>query len=261
MFIPLSFGVIVGTAIIAGFILTYVSKEAAGSGIPQLKAAFWRDFGYLPFRVVLAKFFGGVITIGGGSSLGREGPTVHIAGTLASNVAGLLGAPKQERRPALLAGAAAGLAAAFNTPLSAITFVLEEITEDLNSTRYLAPVLIASVASTFVAHLFLGDNPSFVIPGTARFSLKVYLFVVPVAALAGLIGVVFQKGALIWRDRIKQYRRIPLAFRPAIGALINWVCGTAVFLAIARVGVFGLGYNDLQDMLGGGSPGPKRQSW
>jgi H+/Cl- antiporter ClcA len=75
----------------------------------------------LPFRVVVAKFFGGVITIGGGSSLGREGPTVHIAGTLASNVAGLLGAPKQERRPALLAGAAAGLAAAFNTPLSAIT--------------------------------------------------------------------------------------------------------------------------------------------
>jgi H+/Cl- antiporter ClcA len=84
-----------------------------------VKAAFWRDFGYLPFRVVLAKFFGCVITIGGGSSLGREGPTVHIAGALASNVASLLGAPNQERRPALLADAAAGLAAAFNTPLSA----------------------------------------------------------------------------------------------------------------------------------------------
>jgi chloride channel protein, CIC family len=88
-FIPISFGVIVSTAIIAGFILTYVSKEAAGSGIPQVKAAFWRDFGYLPFRVGLAKFFGCVTTIGGGSSLGREGPTVHIAGALASNVAGL----------------------------------------------------------------------------------------------------------------------------------------------------------------------------
>jgi chloride channel protein, CIC family len=250
-FIPISFGVIVSAAFIAGLILTYVSKEAAGSGIPQVKAAFWRDFGYLPFRVVLAKFFGGVITIGGGCSLGREGPTVHIGGALASNIAGLLGAAKQERRPALLAGAAAGLAAAFNTPLSAITFVLEEIMEDLNSTRYLAPVLIASVASTFVAHLFLGDNPAFVIPGTARFSWKVYLLVIPVAALAGLVGVVFQKGALIWRDRIKHHRRIPLALKPAIGALINWICGIAVFLAIARVGVFGLGYNDLQDMLAG----------
>lgn len=250
-FIPASFVVIVGTALIAGSILTYVSKEAAGSGIPQVKAAFWRDLGYLPFRIVFAKFFGCVITIGGGSSLGREGPTVHIAGALASNVAGLLGAPKQERRPALLAGAAAGLAAAFNTPLSAITFVLEEITEDLNSTRFLAPVLIASVTSTFVAHLFLGDNPAFVIPGSARFSWKLYLFVVPVAALSGLIGVLFQKGALIWRDRIKGYRRIPLMFRPAIGASINWVCGIAVFVAIAHIGVFGLGYNDLQDMLAG----------
>jgi CIC family chloride channel protein len=250
-FIPISLAAIVSSALIAGFILTHVSKEAAGSGIPQVKAAFWRDFGYLPFRVALAKFFGCLITIGGGSSLGREGPTVHIAGAIASNVAGLLGAAKQERRPALLAGAAAGLAAAFNTPLSAITFVLEEIMEDLNSTRYLAPVLIASVTSTFVAHLFLGDNPAFVIPGTARFSWKLYLFVVPVAALAGLIGVVFQKGALIWRDHIKNYRRIPLALRPAIGALVNWICGIVVFMAIAHIGVFGLGYNDLEDMLAG----------
>jgi chloride channel protein, CIC family len=155
------------------------------------------------------------------------------------------------KNDALLAGAAAGLAAAFNTPLSAITFVLEEIMEDLNSTRFLAPVLIASVTSTFVAHLFLGDNPAFVIPGTARFSWKLYLFVIPVAALAGLIGVVFQKGALVWRDRLKNYRRIPLMFKPAIGAFINWICGIAVFLGIAHIGVFGLGYNDLQEMLAG----------
>jgi len=79
-FIPISFGVTVGTALIAGFILTHVSKEAAGSGIPQVKAAFRRDFGYLPFCIVFAKFFGRLITIGGGSSLGREGPTAHIAG-------------------------------------------------------------------------------------------------------------------------------------------------------------------------------------
>jgi chloride channel protein, CIC family len=97
-FIPISFGAIIGTALVAGFILTYVSKEAAGSGVPQVKVAFWRDFGFLPFRVIFAKFFGCVITIGGGSSLGREGPTVHIAGALASNIAGMLGAAKQERR-------------------------------------------------------------------------------------------------------------------------------------------------------------------
>ena len=78
----------------------------------------------MPARVVIAKYFAGAISIGGGCSLGREGPTVHIAGALASNIAGWLGVAKQGRRPALLSGAAAGLAAAFNTPLSAITFVL-----------------------------------------------------------------------------------------------------------------------------------------
>ena len=83
--------------------------------------------------MILAKFLGGIITIGGGSSLGREGPSVHIAGAVASNLAGLFGVAKQARRPALLSGAAAGLTAAFNTPLSAITFVLEEIIADLNS--------------------------------------------------------------------------------------------------------------------------------
>jgi hypothetical protein len=73
---------------------------------------------YLPIKVAIAKFFAGVITIGGGCSLGREGPTVHIAGALASNIAGMLGVAQQGRRPALLSGAAAELAAAFNTPLS-----------------------------------------------------------------------------------------------------------------------------------------------
>ena len=145
-----SLATILVASIIAGLILTFVSRDAAGSGIPQVKVAFWRDFGFMPAKVVIAKFFAGAISIGGGCSLGREGPTVHIAGALASNIAGWLGVAKQGRRPALLSGAAAGLAAAFNTPLSAITFVLEEIIEDLNNRGFLAQVLIASVTATFV---------------------------------------------------------------------------------------------------------------
>jgi Voltage gated chloride channel len=94
--------------------------------IPQTKVAFCRNFGFMPVKVVIAKLFAGAISIGGSCSLGREGPTVHVASALSSNIAGWLGVAKQGRRPALLSGAAAGLAAAFNTPLSAITFVLEE---------------------------------------------------------------------------------------------------------------------------------------
>jgi hypothetical protein len=181
-----SLATILAASIIAGLILTFVSRDAAGSGIPQVKVAFWRDFGFVPARVVIAKFFAGAISIGGGCSLGREGPTVHIAGALASNIAGWLGVAKQGRRPALLPGAAAGLAAAFNTPLSAITFVLEEIIEDLNNRGFLAEVLIASVTATFVCHIFLGDDPAFVIPSLGHFSGILYLLVIPAAGLSAL---------------------------------------------------------------------------
>ena len=188
-----SLATILAASIIAGLILTFVSRDAAGSGIPQVKVAFWRDFGFMQGKVVIAKFFAGAISIGGGCSLGREGPTVHIAGALASNIAGWLGIAKQGRRPALLAGAAAGLAAAFNTPLSAITFVLEEIIEDLNNRGFFAQVLIASVTATFVCHIFLGDDPAFVIPSIGHFSGLLYLLVIPTAGLAALAGVACQK--------------------------------------------------------------------
>jgi chloride channel protein, CIC family len=250
-FVWTSLMTILGTSLVAGLILTFVSREAAGSGIPQLKIAFWRDFGYLPLKLVFAKFFAGIITIGGGCSLGREGPTVHIAGALASNIAGMFGVAKQGRRAALLSGAAAGLAAAFNTPLSAITFVMEEIVEDLNNTRFLAQTLIASVTATFVAHLCLGEDPAFVIPPVQRFSWILTLLVLPTAALAALAGVGFQKGTLVWRDRIKKVEGIPDYLKPVVGAGVNWVLGIIVFLWIGRLGVFGLGYQDLESILRG----------
>jgi chloride channel protein, CIC family len=248
---------ILAASIIAGLILTFVSRDAAGSGIPQAKVAFWRDFGFMPARVVVAKFFAGAISIGGGCSLGREGPTVHIAGALASNIAGWLGIAKQGRRPALLSGAAAGLAAAFNTPLSAITFVLEEIIEDLNNRGFLAQVLIASVTATFVCHIFLGEDPAFVIPSIGDFSSILYVLVIPTAGLAALAGVAFQKGTLTWRDKIKRIKGIPFFLKPAVGAAMNWILGISVFFAIAKIGVFGLGYGDLEKMFYGGISGPE----
>jgi CIC family chloride channel protein len=252
-----SLATILAASIIAGLILTFVSSDAAGSGIPQTKVAFWRNFGFMPVKVVIAKFFAGAISIGGGCSLGREGPTVHIAGALSSNIAGWLGVAKQGRRPALLSGAAAGLAAAFNTPLSAITFVLEEIIEDLNNRGFLAQVLIASVTATFVSHLLLGDNPAFVIPPIGHFSGVSYLLVIPTAALGALAGIAFQKATLVWRDKIKRVKRVPFFLKPAVGAFINWVLGILVFFAIAKIGVFGLGYEDLETMLHGGITGPQ----
>ena len=254
-FARFSLAAILTTAIVAGLILMFVSRAASGSGIPQVMVAYWRDFGFMPARVVIAKFFAGVLSIGGGCSLGREGPTVHLAGALTSNIAGWLGVAKEGRRPALLCGAAAGLAGAFNTPLSAIAFVLEQISEDLNHRDFLAQVLIASATATFVCHTFLGENPAFAIPPVSHISGILYLLVIPSAGLAALAGVGFQKATLTSRAKIKRIQRVPLFLKGAIGALINWVLGIAVFFWIAKIGVFGLGYGDLGMMLSGGVTG------
>lgn len=97
-FLWASFLLITGTSLISGWLLNSFCREAAGSGIPQLKAAFWRDFGFVSFRVLWVKFIAAILQIGGGSSLGREGPSVQLGGAAGSLLGGVLGEPKQARR-------------------------------------------------------------------------------------------------------------------------------------------------------------------
>lgn len=247
-FIVASLFTVVLTSAASGILMTRVSPEAAGSGIPQLKAAYWRDLGVVSFRSVLVKFLGGVLAIGGGASLGREGPTVFIAGGLASNVAAALGIERKRRRHAAAAGAAAGLAAAFNTPLAAISFVLEEILGDLNS-RLLGSVVLASVAGAFIVYALMGQQPAFAMPAVDSPSWDLYMVVPLAAALGALAGVVFQRGALALRSRSREWTNIPAWLRPAVGGFATWVVGCAAYLAVGRIGVFGLGYGDLSDAL------------
>lgn len=242
-FVEGSFAVVMGTSLVVGLLMRY-APEAAGSGIPQLKLAYWKEFGFVQFRAVWVKFLGGILSIGGGSSLGREGPSVHFAGGLTSNVAGMFGEPKQRRRHASAAGAAAGLAAAFNTPLASITFVLEEIIEDLNS-RALGSVLLASVIGAFVVHGIIGRQPAFTLQEIGTASWQAYLLVPIVAALGSFAGMIFQKSSLRLRGRWKAQRRVPSWMGPAIGGLITWAIGCAVFVETGHLGVFSLGYDDL----------------
>jgi CIC family chloride channel protein len=239
-----SLAVVLTTSVAVGLLLSKFAPEASGSGIPQLKLAFWKDFGFVLWRVVWVKFLAGVLSIGGGCSLGREGPSVQLAGGLASNLAGLLGEPKQKRRMAAAAGAAAGLAAAFNTPLAAVTFVLEEIIADLNS-NLLGSVLLASVIGAFVVHGIIGKQPAFALSSIESSGWWVYALTPVVAAIAALIGVVFQKATMGLRARRKEFARFPAWARPSLGGVITWALGSTVFLTTGHLGVFSLGYDDL----------------
>jgi len=250
-----SFAVLVGSSLLSGLLLAWV-PEAAGSGIPQLKLAFWKDFGFVPARVAWVKFIAGVLAVGGGSSLGREGPSVQLAGTVASNLSGLFGTAKTGRRRACAAGAAAGLAATFNTPLAAIAFVLEEILGDLNS-NLLGGVVVAAVLGAFMVHAILGSHPAFALPPVEASTWDGRLLVPFVALLASVIGVLFQRAALGLRRafRHSSLRVVPLWCRPACGAVVCWAIGVGVFLGYGRLGVFSLGYDDLASGLNGQIPG------
>jgi len=244
LFLIGSFAVVISSSLVVGFLLTHFCQEARGSGIPQLKLAFWKEFGVVSWRVVWVKFLAGVLSVGGGSSLGREGPSVHLAGGLASNLAGLMGEAKQNRRMAAAAGAAAGLAAAFNTPLAAMTFVLEEIVADLNS-RFLGSVLLASVVGAFVVHGLIGPQPAFTLGQVKAIGWRVYLLIPFVSAAASLAGIFFQRATMSLRIQRKAFARIPTWIRPAIGGMITWLLGSVIFLRAGHLGVFSLGYDDL----------------
>ncbi|MDQ6911285.1 MAG: chloride channel protein [Verrucomicrobiota bacterium] len=247
-FAEISFLVVVVTSLLVGWLLNSFCPEAAGSGIPQVKLQFWKEFGHAPRRIAAIKFIAGILSIGGGQSLGREGPTVQIGSNLASSLAGVLGVSKQNRRAASAAGAAAGLAAAFNAPLASVAFVLEEIIGDLNS-RSLGAVLLASVIGAFVVHAFIGAQPAFLLPAINEPTWRGYLLMPLAAAAAALVGILFQRGSLTLRLKARKVRMLPRWLHPLAGGLITWSIGIAVFASTGRLGVFALGYDDLSDAL------------
>ncbi|CAN5826283.1 hypothetical protein BH09VER1_BH09VER1_41920 [soil metagenome] len=237
------------SALLTGWLIAKICPEAAGSGVPQLKLSFWKDFGHSAPRVALVKFVAGLVGLGGGLSLGREGPSIQIGGNLGSTIAGLLGVSKQGKRAAVAAGASAALAAAFNAPLAGVAFVLEEILEDLNS-QFLGPVLVASVIGAIVVHALIGPDPAFHLPQIGEPTWRSYILMPIVAILAALVGVWFQRGALGLRLKMRSVT-LPKAVHPVAGALVTWILGISTFLVCGRLGVFGIGYGDLSDALNG----------
>jgi len=248
-----SFVTISIATLLAGILMAKFCPEAAGSGIPQAKRSFWTDFGYIPLKVGIVKFVACLLSVGSGCSLGREGPSVQVAAVAASNTALALKRPKQKLRPALAAGAAAGLAAAFNTPLAGVAFVLEEIIGDLN-TRLLGRVLLASVTGALVVHGIIGPQPAFELGFVQPANLPAYLIAPLVAAFAALAGVAFQWLALGLRQKSRQWKKAPAWLRPMFGGWSVWILAILVFYYTGSVGIFGLGYQELSESLQHGLP-------
>ena len=223
------------SALIAGYLLQRVFPDARGSGIPQTKAALIAGGGYISLKTVIGKFFCCSLSLGGGIALGREGPSVQIGAGVASFLARRAGLGKREVQALVPIGAAAALAAAFNTPMAAVLFTLEELLGDLNA-RLVGSVVIGAATSWMVLHLFLGDAPLFRVPPYSLMHPTEFLFYALLGIAGGCVSVLFSS-SLLWLRL--QYRRLPkwtLAFQPATGGL------AAGALAIYSADVLGAGY-------------------
>ncbi len=231
-------------ALAAGFLMHRWFGEARGSGIPQTKAALVARDGRIPFRVPFGKFLCGVLTLGAGIPLGREGPSAQIGAGVASSVGETLGLDQEQRRQLVPVGAAAAIAAAFNTPIAAILFSLEEIVGNLHA-RVLGSVVLSAVASWLVLRLSLGDEPLFTVPAYELGHPAELLIYATLGVLGGLMSVAFVRLLLRLRVALRQRPALNRWFLPGLG-------GVAVAAAwVLLPGFFEVGYGPVGQALAG----------
>jgi CIC family chloride channel protein len=232
-------------SIVTGVLLAKVFPEVRGSGVPQTKASYHLSKGQIPARVPLGKFITGILCIGSGHSMGREGPSVQIGAGLASVIGRWVGLPVARVRDLVPVGAAGALAAAFNTPVAAVLFALEEIIGDMNA-ALLGSTVVASVASVVVERSILGNEPLFHVPAYELVHPAELGAYAVLGVAGGLVSVAFCKGLLAGRAL---FRRLPASttiWQPAIGGIV-------IGAIIARVPqVMGVGYQYIDQALNGG---------
>ena len=168
------------------------APEASGSGIPHVKGVLL-GLRSLKKRIIPVKFIGGMLAIGAGFSLGREGPTVQMGAVAGLAVAQMLKTPRRYRPQLIAAGAGAGLAAAFNAPLAGFVFVLEELQREMSPYTY-GTALAATVVADVVTRSFMGQLPSFRITGIPIPPLGHLSLFLLLGLLCGLLGTLFNRG-------------------------------------------------------------------
>jgi len=247
--------------LIVGPLIWVLAREAKGHGVPEVMDSVIRFGGKIRLRVVAVKAVSAAITIGTGGSSGREGPIVHIGSALGSNVAQFLKMTPAQTKIVLGCGAAAGIAATFNTPIAGVLFAIELILMEFK-TRSFVPLVIASVIATLVApaidgtihHAITGEwpdnpwlsNPAFAVPEelfslVSPWELLAYL---GLGIICGLLALIYINVLYRSEDFFDALKMKPWV-KPAIGGLLLGGLG------LAFPWVHGVGYTSIEDVLNG----------
>src|ERR1017187_8100360 len=234
----------VGGSLGIGYLLYRYFPDARGSGVPQIKAALYARGGRITMRTVIGKFFCTSATLASGIPLGREGPSVQVGAGIASVIGRRLGLRPERVKALLPVGAAAAIAAAFNTPLAAVLFALEEIMGDLHAS-VLGSVVLASASSWLVLRLVLSNPPLFKVPQYQLVHPLEFSIYALLGVAGGLVSVAFTKLLLGMRERFLRFPQNTVWFQPVAGGLVVGLMGWFV------PQVLGVGYGYVGDVLNG----------
>jgi CIC family chloride channel protein len=228
----------------SGYLLYRYFPLARGSGIPQTRAAVFIHDGRISLRSVVGKFICCSTSLASGIALGREGPSVYIGSGIASVIARRLGLTKAQVKSLVPVGGAAALSAAFNTPIAAVLFTLEEIMGDLHA-PVLGSVVLASATAWMVLHLVLGDSPLFHVTGYHLVNPAELAIYAVLGVVGGLASVAFVKLLLALRARFLKYPNATLWLQPVAGGLTVGIFG------FFMPQVLGVGYDQVERVLNG----------
>ena len=228
-----------------GYLLYKYFPDARGSGVPQTKAALFARGGRITLSTVLGKFFCTSATLACGIPLGREGPAVQVGAGIASVLGRKLGLRPEKVKALIPVGAAAAVAAAFNTPLAAVLFALEEVVGDLHA-PVLGSVVLASATSWAMLRLLLGNNPLFQVPQYQLVHPLEFAVYAVLGVLGGFVSVAFTQLLLRLRAWFLRQPAKTKWFQPVAGGLVVGVMGWFI------PQLMGVGYTYVGEVLNGG---------
>jgi CIC family chloride channel protein len=227
-----------------GFLLYRYFPNARGSGVPQTKAALFAGDGFISLRTVLGKFFCTATTLASGIPLGREGPSVQVGAGIGSVLGRWLGLRPEKVKALIPVGAAAAIAAAFNTPMAAVLFSLEEVMGDMHA-PILGSVVLASATSWAVLRLLLGNNPLFKVPQyTLVHPLELAIYAL-LGIAGGFLSVAFTRLLLEMRKFFLHLPKSTRWWHPVVGGVTVGLMGWFV------PQVLGVGYSYVGSALDG----------
>jgi CIC family chloride channel protein len=228
----LIFAVIGGVLGVGAGYVTRFAPEAAGSGIPHVKAVLLHLRPMRWLRLLTVKFVGGAMALGAGFSLGREGPTVQMGASIGKGLSELFKVPRSNEAQLVAGGAGAGLAAAFNAPLAGFVFVIEELQRELSPLTF-STALISTVSATVVSRALTGDIPSFGnLPAYEALPLHLLPIAIALGLVAALLGLLFNRGLLLTIEKAGQIKKLTSITKPLLVGLgvgvIAWYMPSAV---------------------------------